>query len=494
MAIELDQYKRIRRLYNEGHSQRHIARILRCSRKIVKKYCQGEIPHDAKRETPSKGDRSLGTPREAIEKELLIMLDENKTLPRKQQRTTKTMWQELTKKGFTVGESTIRRYARNLIQKHPEAFVPLYFEPGEAMQVDWGDAKAWIDGVKTDVSVFVTILPYSYGLYASVFPDKTNPSFFAGHVKSFEFFGGVPRRCIYDNLRSAVAKGSGTTAVKQEEFKKLEAHYSFDSDFCNAFSGWEKGGIENAVAIIRRIAFTPMPCVKDYAELQQHVDACCVEYIETHKIRYRSSSIKSMFTEERLCLNPLPITPMDTAKSISALVCHDLTVLLEGTRYSVPLDYVGERVTLKVSPFTVSIWHRGKEICTHTKSLIKGDHQYMTDHYLELLSRKPRALMNAAPLKKGVMPEELKRFLNVCRAKDKEEQLLQIMLLGRTVGPDELLWAVDKANLSGSPTHQLVCFYLGVATAATDILPCITVEHPDMLEYDGLMGGDKERE
>jgi len=491
MAIEVGQYKEIRRLYNEGHSGRHIARILNCSRKIVKKYCQGELLHDAKRAALAKVDPLLNQARGAIEKELLAMLDENKKLPRKQQRTAKTMWQELTKMGFVVGESTIRRHARILLQKHPEAFVPLYFEPGEAMQVDWGDAKVWMNGVNTAVSLFVTILPYSYGLYTSVFPDKTNPSFFTGHVKAFEFFGGVPRRCIYDNLRSAVAKNSGITAVKQEEFKKLEAHYSFESDFCNAFSGWEKGGVENAVAISRGIAFTPMPCVKDFAELQRHVDACCLEYLETHKIRYRPASIKSMFAEELKCLNPLPITPMDTAKSLSALVCHDLTVLLDGTRYSVPLDYVGERVTLKVSPFTVSIWHRGKEICTHTRTFIKGNHQYIADHYLELLSRKPRALLNAAPLKKGVMPEELKLFLTKCRAKDKEEQLLQIMLLGRTVGTDELLWAVDKANLTGSPTHQLVCFYLGVATAATEVLPCIAVEHPDLSEYDGLMGGDK---
>ena len=241
MGIELELYGRIRRLHNEGHSQRHIARSLSCSRKIVKKYCQGEILHDAKRSTPSKVVLPLSQIRGAIEKELLTMLNENKTLPRKQQRTAKTMWQELTKKGFSVGESTIRRHVRILVQKHPEAFVPLCFEPGEAMQVDWGDAKAWINGVNTSVSLFVTILPYSYGLYTSVFPDKTNPSFFTGHVKAFEFFGGVPRRCIYDNLRSAVAKSSGTTAVKQEEFKKLEAHYSFDSDFCNAEAGWEKG-------------------------------------------------------------------------------------------------------------------------------------------------------------------------------------------------------------------------------------------------------------
>lgn len=488
MAIELDLYRRIRRLHNEGHSQRQIARILSCSRKTVKKYCQGEVPHDTKGAVP-KVESPL---RQALEKDILAMLQENKILPRKQQRTAKTIWQELKKRGFDVGESTVRRYVHDLTQKHPEAFVPLTFEPGEAMQVDWGDMKAWINGVNTSVSVFVTILPYSYGLYASVFPDKTNACFLAGHVRAFEFFGGVPQRCIYDNLRSAVAGGSGTTAVKQEEFKKLEAHYSFDSDFCNPAAGWEKGGVENAVALIRRIAFTPMPSVRDYAELQQHVDARCLEYIETHKIRYRSASIKTLLAEERQHLNPLPLTPLETAKTVTALVNPDLTVLLGETRYSVPLDYVGEKVTLKVSPFRVTIWHQGKEICTHTKALRKGDHQYLPEHYLELLSRKPRAVMNAAPLKKGVMPQELKNFLKQCRAKDKEQQLLQILLLGRSVDPDQLLWAVHQANQSGSPNYQLVCFYLKISTPVTEgeLQPSITVEHTNLTEYDSLMGGE----
>lgn len=181
-------------------------------------------------------------------------------------------------------------------------------------------------------------------------------------------------------------------------------------------------------------------------------------------------------------------------KTVMALVGSDLTVLLDGTRYSVPLDYVGEKVTLKVSPFTVSIWHRDKEICTHNRALTKGGHQYITGHYLELLRRKPRSLMNAAPLKKGIMPEELKGFLKQCRAKDKEEQLLKIMLLAHTVDPEELIWAVEKANQTGSPTYQLVCFYLGIATAASEVKPCITVEHPDLAEYDRLMGGEPERD
>ena len=430
--------------------------------------------------------------RQALETDILTMLQEDKTSHHKQRRTAKEIWQALKKKGFEVGESTVRRYVHDLCQKHPEAFVPLDFEPGEAMQIDWGDMNAMIDGVKTVVSVFVAILPHSYGLYASVFPDKTNTCFLMGHVRAFEFFGGVPQRCIYDNLRTAVASGSGTTAVKQEEFKKLEAHYSFYSDFCNPYSGNEKGGVENAVAITRRLAFTPMPSVKNFTELQQLVDARCVEYNETHKIRYRSASIKPMLEQERQQLNPLPLRSMEIAKIVLALVNPDLTVLLAGTRYSVPMDYVGKRVTLKVLPFTISVWYRGEEICTHTKALLKGNHQYIPDHYLELLTRKPRAVMNATPLKKGVMPQELKDFSNLCRAKDKNQQLLKIMLLGRSVDTEQLLWAVQQANHTGSPTYELVCFYLKISIPDIEgePQPSITVEHIDLTVYDRLMGGD----
>jgi len=483
--IELDLYRKIRRLYNEGHSQRQIARILRCARKTVKKYCQGAVLHDA-RATKSQIETPL---RQALEKEIKALLEENKSLPRKQRRNARDIWLVLKGKGFTAGESTIRRYVRRIAEEHPEAFVPLDFEPGEVMQVDWGDMRAWIGGINTGVSVLVTVLPYSYAIYASVFPDKSNTCFLEGHIRAFNFYGGVARRCIYDNLKSAVIRGCGTQAVKHEKLKELEAHYGFDSDFCNPAAGWEKGAVENGVAVLRRIAFTPMPRVNNYTELQQHVDERCLEYIETHKIRYRPASVKAMFEEERMSLNPLPLVPMEAAKTVTALVNSDLTVLLDGTRYSVPLDYVGERVTLKVSPFTVAVWVRGEEVCRHRRAMQKGEHQYIPEHYLELLTRKPRSVANAAPLKKGVMPKEFKDFLNISRAKDKEQQLLDILLLGRSVEPDTLLAAVRRANASGSPTYQLVCFYLNINMPADEdqSLPGITVEHIDLTEYDRLM-------
>lgn len=87
------------------------------------------------------------------------------------------------------------------------------------------------------------------------------------------------------------------------------------------------------------------------------------------------------------------------------------------------------------------------------------------------------------------MPKEFKDFLSISRAKDKEQQLLDILLLGRSVEPDTLLAAVRRANASGSPTYQLVCFYLNVNTPADvdQSPPGITVEHIDLTEYDRLM-------
>jgi hypothetical protein len=90
-------------------------------------------------------------------------------------------------------------------------------------------------------------------------------------------------------------------------------------------------------------------------------------------------------------------------------------------------------VTLKVSSFTVAVWAKGDLVYRHQRVPQKGDHQYITEHYLELLTSKPRSIANATPLRKGVMPKELKGFLGLCKARDKEQQLLEIVLFGRSV-------------------------------------------------------------
>ncbi len=488
MAIDTNTYRMIRRLYTvENLSQRQIAKQLEISRLTVRKYCEGScVPGERKEYQIDKSPL-----RQALETEIIRIINENKDAPKKQKLNAKIIWETLQSAGYTIGESTIRRYIQEMRIDKPEIFIPLEFEPGEAMEFDWGDVYAYIKKIKTRVSVFCAVLPYSYGIFSAVFPDKTSSSFFMGHVMAFESFGGVTRRCIYDNLKSAVLEGSGKNAIKQEKFKKLEAHYAFEGIFCNAYSGWEKGSVENLVSVIRKIAFTPMPWVESYEELQEHVTQKCVQYCMSHRIKTRTRTIKDMLDEEKTFLLPLPAYPLDPSEEIKANVYPDLTVKVSGIKYSVPPEYVGMSVTVKVSPFNVDIYHLGKLIYQHKKGMHSSDHQYIPEHYLEILLKKPRAIQNAVPINKGVMPPELANFLKLCKEWDKNVQFVNILLLAKKMDSDTLLWAVKQANLTGCPSYDRVCFYLEILESKSDAkniqMDGIKVQPADLKQYDKLL-------
>ena len=136
----------------------------------------------------------------------------------------------------------------------------------------------------------------------------------------------------------------------------MEAHYGFEPVFCNIASGWEKASVENAVAIIRRIAFTPMPQVKDFGELREHITNRCIQYAKTHIIKGRQNTIWEHFLQERPQMMPLPEVALDTGFTVQALVHPDLTVYYEGTKFSVPKEFAGREVTLRISPFYINIF------------------------------------------------------------------------------------------------------------------------------------------
>ena len=498
MTISVEKYNRIRRLYlAEKRSQREISRLLGVSRNTIRKYVYGEI-------TPSEVTKNIerkSAIKEAVEPFIIECLKENKKQPKKQRMNAKNIWEFLcNKKGFNIGKSTVRRYVREIKDKMPEIFIPLCFDPGEVMQIDWGESSAYLNGIKTKVFFFCAVLPYSYGIHASVYPDAKMESFYMGHIKAFEFFGGAPLKCIYDNLKTAVMTGSGKNAVVQKRFKLLIAHYGFEPIFCNARAAHEKGSVENLVSIIRNIALTPMPRVKDFNELQQIVDRKCVEYCQNHKRKKYKDSIRVMLKEEKKHLLTLPVNPMDPAKTVIAKVHSDLTFYYKKVKYSVPAFLAGRNVTLKITPFNVSVFFKGKLIYKHKKAKNQNDHQYIAEHYLDILERKPRAIDNALPLKKGIMPEELIEFKNKCKHKNKNQQLVSILKLGKKIPKDELLWAVNMANQSGNPDIGLVSFYLDIKTGQNlnndneqkNQYPTAN-KSIDLKQYDNIMMGAKKQ-
>lgn len=453
--ISTEAYAKIRQCRKNGLSKRKTAEMLEMSRNTVSRYWDGAHMPDEKKAYPATVDSPQ---KELVMEALEKYFQENRTVG-KQRVNAKTAWEAI-RETYVVGESTVRRYVRELKGAGPEGFVPLDFEPGEMMQVDWCEVKAVIKGSIWNVPLFCAVLPYSYGIFAMAMPNMKMPCFMEAHVEAALFFRGTARRILYDNLRTAVFEGSGKNAVKQERFKMLEAHYAFEAVFANAESGNEKGAVENLCSLVRQVAFTPMPRGKNLGEIQRQAIERCQNYNRFHKIRDRKRPIAPMLEEERAALMPLPVKPFSAYAETEAMVKSDLTFRYDATKYSAPQEYIGKTVTVRATSYRIEAWHRGALVCSHERPFIKGEHQYLPEHYLGLLEKKPRAVPNAAPLKYGALPPELDRFRKLCQDKDKYGQLANILLLARQTDADVLLPAVDWANRSGTPTFEMVRFYL----------------------------------
>jgi len=476
-----EMYGKIRALHVNGVSGRQIARALDIDRKTVQKYREGAV-------TPS--DRvsvSRKAPlREAVEGDIRRMLSENASLPRKQRLSAKDIWNYLVSElGIAISEVHVRRIVREIRDASGEAFIPLEHEIGDCVQVDWlEDVTVFIDGIKTLVQVLVFALAYSGAVCAFVYPDKAMLSFLHGHVEYINWLRGVTRRFLYDLLKTAALSGSGANAIAQESFERFAQHYAFVPEFCNRAAGWEKSNAENGVKITRNNAFVPIPRVKDFEELQNHVSAKLLQYNMTHKIQSKPRKIWDMFLEERESLTPPPLSPFEVDETIQTKVYPDQTVRHDKVHYSVPDGYVGKSVTLRVSPFELSIYYRGNLLYVHKRMREGGRNQYVLDHYLEILSRKPRAAGQALPIKIGVMPPQCRAFLELCPAVDANRQLVEIMLLARDIDPDRVLSAMDDAICTGKPTLELVRYYLYGQQAPDD---AFEIKHNDLADYDNLI-------
>lgn len=430
MVITVEIYKQIRRMRLDGMSQRQIAAVLHISRNTVKKYWDGNcVPWERKEYS-----REPGVLTEDVVAFVGQCVDEDSQCgSKKQHHTAKRIYDRLVaERGFTGGETTIRRLVKELREKHQEAFVPLAFPAGDAMQIDWGEATIYLSGVKTTVNLFCARLCYSGAPMVLAYRRQNEESFLDALVQVFQYYGGVPRRVIFDNGKVAVKDGFGAHARKQAGYAALAAHYGFEAVFCNPASGNEKGLVEGLVGYIRRNVCVPVPKVKSLEELNRMLQEKCLNYL-SHQIRGKEASVGEMLTREREKLYPLPGYPFDACKRVTGRVDRFCTVRFDTNNYSVPAAYCGREVSVKAGPETVSIYFEGQCIAQHHRCLDRQQNIYKLEHYLHLLEKKGRAIFYARPVqealpayflnwlqKQSLSPKELVEILSRCREEDCE--------------------------------------------------------------------------
>ena len=434
MVITVEVYKQIRKMRLDGMSQRQIAGALHISRNTVKKYWDGNsVPWERK-----DYNREASVLTKDVVTFVRQCLDEDSRSPRKQHHTAKRIYERLVEEcGFSGGETTVRRLVRELREKPQDAFVPLAFPAGDAMQIDWGEATVYLSGIKTTVNLFCARLCYSGAPVVYAYRRQNEESFLDALVQVFQYFGGVPRRVIFDNGKVAVKDGFGAHARKQAGYAALAAHYGFEAVFCNPASGNEKGLVEGLVGFIRRNVCVPVPRTETVEELNRMLLDKCQQYL-AHQIRGKDATVGVMLACEKDELYPLPGYPFDPCKRISSRVDRFCTVRFDTNSYSVPAAYCGKEVSVKASPETVFIYFEGQCIAQHRRCLDRKQHIYTLDHYLPLLEKKGRAIFYARPVqetlpeyflrwlqKQDLSPRELVEILGRCRDEDFETIMME---------------------------------------------------------------------
>ena len=507
--IKVDEKELIRRAYLlDGQSKRQIAKERNHSRDSV-----AAVIADPKTAT-YRLTQPRGAPvMDAVKEIVNAWLVADQTAPRKQRHTAHRIFARLVAEhSFKGKESTVRRYVRlrRAEIEVPEAFLLLEYSPGLDAQCDFGDAEVILDGQAVTVQLFCMRLCYSKAAFVCAFPHQRQEAFLEGQRRAFEFFGGVPHRVWFDNLKTAVYKILvGRRREEQQAFLSFRSHYLFDSRFCTPGEGHEKGLIENLVGYGRRNFLVPVPAVPSLDALNTELLARCQQEAP-RRLQGESQTIGERWTEERGALLALPAHPYACCRVVPARVNRYSLVNFETNRYSVPTEYAGRPVLVKAFVDRLQVALEDRVIADHRRSYQRERDVLDPHHFLRLLLERPGAWEHSQAIREwqARWPAVYDRYWAELRRQAPEPQnvreFVRILMLERSCSEAALAAALEWALAARCYTCDGVLRHLREQNVGGEALPAssrpTSAEHPtpkvavpDLAHYQQLVLGGGRR-
>ena len=492
-------YAKIRRLHvRDKLSISEIARRTSLSRNTIRKWLRADDGTDTQyRRTPA--ERVL-TP---FEPWLLQALKADAHRLKRERRTALMLFGEIQKQGFTGSYSRVSEFVRQSRERGDgvsatSAFVPLKFQLGEAFQFDWSEESLVIGGVQRKVLASHTKLCSSRAFFVSGYPGQSHEMLFDAHHRAFAALGGVPKRGIYDNMKTAVDKVSrGNGRIVNTRFQAMVAHYLFDADFCNVASGWEKGIVEKNVQDARRRIWigARQQTFSSFEELNDWLEAKCrTLWSELEHPHYAGITLADALEQEQPYLMPTP-TPFDGYVETTGRVSSTCLVSVDKNRYSVPCHLACRMASIHLYADRVAFYDDSGHVASHRRLLDRDQTSYDWLHYVPLIERKPGALRNGAPFED--MPPPLVKLQAALLRRERQEGhrvMARVLSAVPTHGLEAVLVAVELVLESGhhSAEHVLnVLARLNQPPLPAPVETSLTLnEEPlaDTARYDSLTG------
>jgi transposase len=415
-----EKHEIIIRYFTDGKSIRDITRLTGFHRKTVTKYIHEHKKQlrELLRTNASASSKDISslikeprykhriTPKRKVTPEIMDRIGEllkineenRKNGLYKQQLKMIDIHEDLKSQGYDIGYTTVCGLIKELSDQPKEAFIRQSYELGRDCEFDWGDVTLRINGElkKYQLAVF-TSCAGNYR-YSRLFEKQDTASFQEAHAWFFQKIGGVFKRLIYDNMKVAVKRFVGHNIKEPTKgLLQLSMYYHFNFRFCNVRKGNEKGHVERSVEVVRRKSLTKKIDFESLASANEYLEKENDKLNNKVPVGAKQSPSEILESEQEYLL---PLMPFFSASKIEQLkVDKYSTISFDTNRYSIPDQYVGRCMTVRIYPNKLKISYNDENLCEHERLTSRYDWQLDINHYLRTLERKPGALSGSLALK-----------------------------------------------------------------------------------------------
>ena len=285
--------------------------------------------------------------------------------------------------GFTGSVHAIYRFLERNAPQTGNATVILDFEPAEMAQIDFGMGPPITDRVSGETFktwFFVATLAWSRHHYAEVVRDQSVATWLACHRHAFEFWGGVPRVCRIDNLKSAITKASYYEPQVQRSYADLALGYQFRIDPCPVADPQKKGRVESGVKFIKG-SFAPLREFHSIAHANEQLRAWILGEAG-HRVHgtTRQQPLKMFNDFEKTLLQPLPAIAPECPVWVKAKLHGNCHVQVNKCHYSAPYRLIGQELWVELAPRIVRIYRDHELVAIHPRKFKPGERSTTQDH------------------------------------------------------------------------------------------------------------------
>lgn len=351
----------IRKMLNDHVPVSDVAKQLGCSRTTVYRYAKDEVKPAYKQRGGKPGKLEL------FKQYLLGRLD-------RAPFSAVRLFEEVKQQGYAGKLTILKEFVREVKRQHSLRAV-MRFEtmPGQQAQVDWGDFGTIIEGgLEKKLYCFFMVLGYSRTKFVKFTTSTVQQVFLQCHMEAFQYFGGVPKEILYDNLKQVVIKRlfKARDSEMNKRFMDFAGYYGFNTILCRPYRPQTKGKVENPVKYVKQNFFLGLEFT-DLADLNRQASA----WLEQANDRVHGTTKEKPF--DRLAkenLTPIVGKPeYDNSEVFYRKASMDCWISFDGSKYSVPSKYAGKEISIKQAiNRPLGLFYRTELICEHEAAKEKG--------------------------------------------------------------------------------------------------------------------------